>query len=861
MRNLFLLIALAFCVYFGSSLWTFGEPESFRVVANYIPLAVMVLTLVFGLIHLRFALALTLIFVLISGNSAIYDQVLYRLCNFFGWENFFSEALPVSSTMKFFQLAPVSYECLVLGLFAAWALTRFFGNPELDFEVNRARTARQMHLPVFLFGLTAVLAGIYAVISASNVFMPGFVSKLEELTVAIPAPFFSPRKAAALAALRQATLAIELIAFYTVVVNEVWSERHIKFFVGLLTLIGLFSVCVGIFQRITLTGFSSYIFRYTREVHATFSDPNAWSVFLLTLLPVGLGLLYAGFIPALCGVVTILLLLLGIALSASKVALFWAVLALIIFFFYSLIKAFQGGKLIPPIFMGLLLALAAVFAVGSYISVDQKFLLAYRNDHPSSGVQKDTEVAGKGLFNNNLSIAVANQIDSFRQALTRKSAGTDKLTGMQEGKALQRTAGENEPKGFAENLFVRTNHKSADWHTVFTFLKPSNGHWDVFATGCGIGNFRKLYHEYQPKYLKEVRNQAGSFLLQALVEQGIFGLLALVIISFLTIIVAFGCVEHTASPRTSRVLAFMFTFLVVGCLFENAFLQYQVATVYWLLVGLVMVNAATTNRDFQMNFKLLYVFLILLAIIATLLAIWPKLVTQHFEKKSLESAIERVASRYQEVPENLRSELFANREFNFHRNRIGRWSDKDSVIIVRPEKDRYVLKLEAACGHPKVAPNNPLIVDVAIEGEPAMQFTFTNSTLKVEEIDLRSLDVVRPFLAENDFIALNIHNNITFVPSEHFPSMTNDNYNVGAYIGRITWSDKLAPKPEPKDEEIVEETKEEVITDTEPDVEVEPENPKEVEVPEKTIFGDKVKEEDLNEKLEEMSNFELELPK
>ena len=102
MRNIFLLIALAFCVYFGSSLWTFTDPASFRVVANYIPLTVMCLTLVIGLIHLRLALALTIIFIFFFGNAAIFDHMLYLVCSKLGFETFLSSAVPVG------QFNPVS---------------------------------------------------------------------------------------------------------------------------------------------------------------------------------------------------------------------------------------------------------------------------------------------------------------------------------------------------------------------------------------------------------------------------------------------------------------------------------------------------------------------------------------------------------------------------------------------------------------------------------------------------------------------------------------------------------------------------------------------------------------------------------
>lgn len=852
MRNIFLLIALAFCVYFGSSLWTFTDPASFRVVANYIPLTVMCLTLVIGLIHLRLALALTIIFIFFFGNAAIFDHMLYLVCSKLGFETFLSSAVPVGQSMKFFQLAKVPYECVLLGLFAAWALTRFFGNPELDFEVNRARTARQMNFPIFIFGLTAVISGIYAAIALDNIFMPGFLGKIQHTFCSFPYPFFRKVEAQHMQALRNATMVIELIALYTVVINEVWSEKHIKFYLGLLLSIGVASVLVGVVQRLSLTGFSNYVYRYTREIHATFVEPNSWGVFLFALLPIGLGLLFAGIVPAFCGVIVILLFLLGIFLAGSKVILLFAGLALLIFFVATLIKAFRGGKIIPPAFVGILLIGFSVFAIGSYLNVDKAELLSTKNNTKNGNFSANKDVdnpSGKplGLFHNSLSTSIANQIDSFKQSLFEEDpdvAGPKK-------------------DSFEAKLYARTNHKSADWITVFNFYRPKNGNWDYLALGCGPNNFKRFYRQYQPKYVKESRSGAGNIFLQALVDQGIFGFAALLIITVITISVAFSNVDHTISPRTSRVLAWMFTFLVFGCLFENSFAQYQIAALYWFLCGLIMVNAATTNRDYQPTFKVLYVLLLVLVLCGAVAVFWPKVVSHHNEKRSLDAAVTRLEKiRGTDLSEEEFSQLYAKHEIGFNYNNIGRWSDKSSFMIVKPEKGKRIIRMETACAHPKLSPEFPVEVEVLVESEPAMKFTFTNSCLKTLEYDLGRTSQIRALFQEQDYIVLEIRNSQTFVPAEFYPNLTNQTYNVGAFIGKVTFHEKQT-LPSEEDMEIEEsepeenEVEEEVVAPVE---EVKEEVKKEIEVPKETIFGDKVGEEELDETLKEMSNFELELP-
>ena len=207
--------------------------------------------------------------------------------------------------------------------------------------------------------------------------------------------------------------------------------------------------------------------------------------------------------------------------------------------------------------------------------------------------------------------------------------------------------------------------------------------------------------------------------------------------------------------------------------------------------------------------------------------------------------------------------VYAKSEFNFHYNQVGRWSDKQSFLIVRPEKGKSVMRLDVACGQPDVSPEQPFEVEVLAENETAMRFSFTNSCLKTLEFNLNSSTQLRALCQERDYIVVCVKNSRTFVPAEQFPALSNMTYNVGCFVGKLTWMEKQTlPSEEMKEIPEDEEPREEVpeVRETAPVAEVKEEKPKEIDVPKETIFGDKVNEEELDETLKEMSNFELELP-
>ena len=237
---------------------------------------------------------------------------------------------------------------------------------------------------------------------------------------------------------------------------------------------------------------------------------------------------------------------------------------------------------------------------------------------------------------------------------------------------------------------------------------------------------------------------------------------------------------------------------------------------------------------------------------------------ERFEKKSFDSAVSRMESSLSEsLTEEQLETLYAKGEYNFHYNQMGRWSDKQSYMIVRPDKGRSVMRLDVACGQPDVSAEAPFEVEVLAENETAMRFSFTNSCLKTLEFNLNSSPQLRALCQERDYIVLCFKNSRTFVPAEQYPALSNMTYNVGCFVGKLLWMDKQTlPSEEMKEIPDEEEPQEPVqeVRETVPQEEVKEEKTKEIDVPKETIFGDKVNEEQLDETLKEMSNFELELP-
>jgi len=161
MRKFFLLLSFGFTVYYGASLWRFTDGASYSQVANYLPLALLVGMFIISLVHMRFALGLGLCLVLLGGNPGLLNELLNKV----PW---------LGLNCQLFIQFGTPIESVLLGLFSAWVLLRFFGNPELDYEYTRASAVRGLHFAVFVYALMAVLAAVYAVAHTSNIFYSSF---------------------------------------------------------------------------------------------------------------------------------------------------------------------------------------------------------------------------------------------------------------------------------------------------------------------------------------------------------------------------------------------------------------------------------------------------------------------------------------------------------------------------------------------------------------------------------------------------------------------------------------------------------------------------------------------------------------
>ena len=121
MRKILLLIALAFTAYYGSSLWIFSDADSFKVVNNYLPLALLVGMFIIGLIHIRFALGLAMFLFMLLGNPALLNEI-------------FTKVLHLPNSWAIFNNLNHPLESIPLGLFSAWIIIRFFINSSYIFK-------------------------------------------------------------------------------------------------------------------------------------------------------------------------------------------------------------------------------------------------------------------------------------------------------------------------------------------------------------------------------------------------------------------------------------------------------------------------------------------------------------------------------------------------------------------------------------------------------------------------------------------------------------------------------------------------------------------------------------------------------
>jgi len=271
MRKLLLLIALAFAFFYGSSLWSFtSDAESWQVVANYLPLGLMVIVFILGLLHIRFALGVSLILIMFLGNPPLINDLLTKVF-----------CLPASWAIVGQFGNPI--ESIILGLFSAWVLIRYFGNPELDYEYGKAQTVRTLHFPVFIFGLTAFLAGIYAVIQSNNILTSSFLDSLKSYLTFPTNSFFAGK--GILNPVYSSILLLEGIAVYTIVTNEIRTAKQARSFMWLFLIGSVIVACLGFLQYRFDLSYTTRLIAYNKEIHSTFANPNTYAVFMMAMLP------------------------------------------------------------------------------------------------------------------------------------------------------------------------------------------------------------------------------------------------------------------------------------------------------------------------------------------------------------------------------------------------------------------------------------------------------------------------------------------------------------------------------------------------------------------------------------------------
>jgi len=741
MRKLFLLISLAFTVYYGASLWAFTDVESMKVVGNYLPLALLVGMFIIGLIHIRFALGMAMALFLLFGNPALLNEV-------------FVKVLHAPDSWAIFTKFPHAMESIILGLFSAWILIRFFGNPELDYEYNRANAVRSLHFPVFIFGLTAVLAALYAIVQYNNIFYPTFWAQVKGSLMAFPFGFF--KGGGGLGALHSAILLLEGIAIYVIVTNEVRTARQVRVFMWLLLIGAVVVSCLGVVQLLGGLSRATYadgIAFYNREINSTFGDPNTLAVFLLAMLPISAAMIVRGKIVGVAGFVMGALLIVAIALSGTKLAIFVSVIFLVVVLVTVIARAVRRGSVWPLILTGLLV----VAMLGVYVSA--------KVIHAKNAEAKWSK-------------SVVKKVDGTASAFFKG-------------------------KWDLKSLNERTNFKSGDWLTALNMVKPTpKDGADNLLCGVGYDKFRANYAKYRSRASARSRSAASNMFLQVFSETGLFGALALVLITVFAIAYGFGAAKQLEYPLYVKAIAWSLVMLVVGCMTENAFLHTQLQVVYWMLVGLCMVLASLATREGAVRGSAwLNALLLLLVLGAWAFIMYPKVLEQREEAH----AISELAAKYKELynlrdEDKLRESLQKTGDYNFNRKGPRRWSDKNALVMT--EVSAPVLCCNLMCVHPDVSIDNPVKAVVSLDGETLQEVVFTDKGVKLVERDISEIPKLAPYLTEPQRVLVRITVDRTWVPAEAFPQYKDDTFDVGVGVERITWKKELSPPPpEPTEQE------------------------------------------------------------
>jgi len=736
MRKLLLLVSLAFTVYYGSSLWLFSNAESYTVVANYLPLALLVIMFIIGLLHIRIALCVSTALVLLFGNPALLNSVAIKVFH-------------APDSFTFFTTLGNPIESIILGVFSAWILVRFFGNPDLDYEVHRARSVRALHFPVFIFGLTAVIGAIYAIMAGNNVFYGSFWEQVRTSLFSFPFAFF--KSGNILFPLRAVILLLEGIAVYVMVTNEIRSARQIRAIVWVLLSSAVAVVLVGYLQRRWGVCYTDRVWQYNKEIQSTFSDPNTLAVFFLAMIPACVALMYRSITSKVLATIFCVLLLGGIVMTATKAVILAAIAFILVAFIVMLAKAIRDKNFVPPVLIGVILLLPVI---------------TYLICKPMEGDKKADDMASKYV----------QKIDgTFGAVFSSKMSLKD--------------------------LNSRSNYKISDWITAVSMVNPDSEQGrNNLLIGVGYGNFRSQYRNYLPKDLATGRNRPGAsnMFLHTLAENGVFNALALLIISLGAFFFALKAARDMEHPVCVRGLALMLLMLVVGCMTENAFMHFQLQYVFWMLAGLCMVAASLAAREGEVRgSSVLNILLLLLVIAATAWVVYPLVGKNKVQHTRIVILSEDFSDRYKIPEDKLQGELEKYGNYNFNRTGPNGWIKKDALIMTQVTNN--ILSTIIGCAHPDGGPDKPVKATVTVEGTIVKELVFSKATpeQKICEADLTQFPKLAPLVDEQSYTLVRVSVDRTWIPAEHMPHLTNLTFEVGVFVSPIKWKDTFSPIPEP----------------------------------------------------------------
>ena len=722
LRKLFLLATLAFVVFFGAYLWKFSiaDVASFRAVENYYPLLLLVFVFLVGLIHTRTALGLALLLVLLLGNPTLLNELLTKM-------------LHLPERVAVFGQMPCPIESVLLGLGAAWILKRFWGNPELDFEYTRSHTARALHFPVFLLGFAAVMGALYAIIQNGNVFLGAFTTQAGAAFSVRPYAFFN--ESGVLGPLRSVVLLLEGMIVYVIVTNEVRTARQVRAFMCVLLTGAVVVSLLGLAQWYYDLAWGSGIWKYNKEAHATFADPNTYAVFLTAMLPVCAAMVLRGGAGSVAGVIAAVVLIAAIVLSGTKASLLLVVVAVAVGVLVLAVKAIRARSVVALV----ALAVALALVIGGVISVA---MLAKKAENKRA------------------------------QVIVKRVTDTTRLV--------------FQSKWRMEDIAERTNFKASDWVTAVAMLKGHGG--KALITGIGYGKFKDVYGTYRPVYtLHATREGASNMLLQTWVDTGVFGLLALVLIVVIALVMGWEAAKQLEYPGCARAAVYVLLLLVVGCMTENAFKQPQLQVVFWALAGMCMVNASLLAREDAPRGSVGFnAFILLLALAAWGWVLTPMLTAQYSEKRAILGLVAAAARDNNLVEARVREAFESTRDYGFNRKFGTRWSGKNALVMTKVTGPLFVCDL--TCVHPDVSSSNPVNATIAIDGIVVTNIALTSKFVQEVCIDVHEYEKLAAYPDEQRYAVVRISVDRGWIPAEAFPDQfKEDTFTVGLGVGDVRW--------------------------------------------------------------------------